>query len=94
MDVDRGEIVLPPAPQPPADWCGEWGCNCRYETMPERRHQAAHFGRNQPCDSDCSRSGIDQTDLDDSEKVWRCDGCGETGTSAALDAAHVGRNQR
>jgi hypothetical protein len=32
-----------------------------------------------------SHSGVDQTSLDDAQKVWACDNCGKTGTSAALD---------
>lgn len=39
---------------------------------------------------DASWSGVDQTALDDSEKVWRCDVCGAEGTADALNdpAAH------
>jgi hypothetical protein len=32
-----------------------------------------------------SHSGVDQTSLDDSQKVWACDNCGKTGISAELD---------
>lgn len=48
------------------------------------------FG-SRPCHSDASYSGVDQTDVRDPEKVWRCDSCGEEGTSAALDLSHSGR---
>lgn len=44
-----------------------------------------------PCHPDASYSGIDQTPVADPDKVWRCDSCGEVGTSAALDASHNGR---
>ena len=40
------------------------------------------------CDADCSRSGVDEVDVSDPRKVWRCDGCGAEGTSHQLDAAH------
>ncbi|MGO9455680.1 MAG: hypothetical protein ACLP62_01340 [Acidimicrobiales bacterium] len=35
---------------------------------------------------DASLTGADQTPLDEADKVWRCDVCGLTGTSAELDA--------
>lgn len=37
------------------------------------------------CGPDYSASGVDDAPLTDPGKVWRCDGCGTTGTSAELD---------
>lgn len=46
--------------------------------------------RRRPCDPDCSWSGVDLAALGDPGKVWRCDGCGEEGTSEALRLSHSG----
>lgn len=45
------------------------------------------------CDPDASWTGVDQTDMSDPAKIWRCDGCGAVGTSSELRAVaqHAGR---
>jgi hypothetical protein len=62
----------------------------RLSKTPCRTCSQAASGR-RPCHPDASYSGIDQTPVTAPDKVWRCDSCGEVGTSAALEASHNGR---
>jgi hypothetical protein len=46
------------------------------------------------CIVDASRSGVDQTPLDDPNKLWRCDECRAVGTSAARRPDTIGRPEQ